>query len=146
MLRIRRLSGEDLACFSLSNLSDVKALKQRLHEQHGLPPRFRQRLLYEGKTLDDADKLNSVLDRQVVAAAAALASVMEPQPVAWMPSAPESEQSEQAAATERDSASMGVGALKRQLTLEDKEEMLRRLRPRLLYICSARTPCSIYSF
>ena len=71
---------------------------------------------------------------------------MEPQTVAWMPSAPESEQSEQAAATERDSASMGVGALKRQLTLQDKEEMLRRLRPRLLYICSANAPCSIYSF
>ncbi|CAE7837843.1 ilvG [Symbiodinium sp. CCMP2592] len=41
MLRIKRLSGEEVTSVHLSELSDVKALKQRLHQQHGLPPRFR---------------------------------------------------------------------------------------------------------
>ncbi|CAE7614710.1 ANKRD50 [Symbiodinium sp. CCMP2592] len=59
MLRITQLSGEELTCLPLTELNDVKALKQRLHEQHGLPPRFRQRLLHEGNTLDDAVKLET---------------------------------------------------------------------------------------
>ncbi|OLQ11106.1 Ankyrin repeat domain-containing protein 50 [Symbiodinium microadriaticum] len=41
MLRITLLSGEELTSLPLAELSDVKALKQRLHQQHGLPPRFR---------------------------------------------------------------------------------------------------------
>ena len=57
MLRITLLSGEEVTSLALAELSDVKALKQRLHQQHGLPPRFRQRLLHEGNTLDDAVKL-----------------------------------------------------------------------------------------
>ena len=47
MLRITQLSGEELTSLPLAELSDVKALKQRLHQQHGMPPRFRQRLLHE---------------------------------------------------------------------------------------------------
>ena len=54
MLRITQLSGEELTSIPIEELSDVKALKQRLHENHGLPPRFRQRLLQGGTTLDDA--------------------------------------------------------------------------------------------
>ena len=50
----------------LTELSDVKGLKQRLHQQHGLPPRFRQRLLHEGNALDDAVKLDSAMDLQVL--------------------------------------------------------------------------------
>ena len=68
MLRIRKLSGEEVASLPLAELSDVKALKQRLHQQHGLPPRFRQRLLHESKALDDSVTLDSVFDLQVVAA------------------------------------------------------------------------------
>ena len=109
MLRIRKLSGEDLASFPLSELSDVKALKQRLREQHGLPPRFRQRLLHKGNILDDA---------------VTLAFLMVPQAVPTTPS-------------ERGSRSMGAVVLKRQLTLEDcllkeREELFRRIRPYLL--------------
>ncbi|CAE7221135.1 MTR1 [Symbiodinium natans] len=50
----------------VAELSDVRALKQRLHEQQGLPPRFRQRLLHEGCTLEDGVKLDSEMDLQVV--------------------------------------------------------------------------------
>ena len=65
LLRITQLSGEELTSIPLAELSDVRALKQRLHRQHGLPPRFRQRLLQEGSTLDDDVKLDSVMDLQV---------------------------------------------------------------------------------
>ena len=66
MLRITLLSGEELTRLPLAELSDVKALKQRLHQQHGLPPRFRQRLLHEGNTLDNAVKLETEMDLQAV--------------------------------------------------------------------------------
>ncbi|CAE7376770.1 unnamed protein product [Symbiodinium sp. CCMP2456] len=62
MLHVRKLSGEEVACIPLVELSDVKSLKQRLHQQHGLPPRFRQRLLHMENTLDDAVMLESLLD------------------------------------------------------------------------------------
>ena len=44
----------------------MKALKQRLHEQQGLPPRFRQRLFHEGNNLDDVVRLETAMDLQVV--------------------------------------------------------------------------------
>eukprot|EP00439_Symbiodinium_sp_Y106_P072109 s2440_g13.t1 len=66
MLRITLLSGEEVTSLALAELSDVKALKQRLHQQHGLPPRFRQRLLHEGNTLDDAVKLETEIDLQLL--------------------------------------------------------------------------------
>ena len=66
MLRITLLSGEEVASLPLAELSDVKALKERLHQQHGLPPRFRQRLLHDGNPLDDAIKLESAMDLQVL--------------------------------------------------------------------------------
>eukprot|EP00439_Symbiodinium_sp_Y106_P064280 s2676_g10.t1 len=69
MLRITLLSGEELASLPLTELSDVKALKQRLHQQHGLPPRFRQRLLHDGNPLDDDVQLDTEMDLQAVIAA-----------------------------------------------------------------------------
>ena len=66
MLRITQLSGEELTSLPLAELSDVKVLKQRLHQQHGLPPRFRQRLLHEGNPLDDGVKLDTAMDLQAV--------------------------------------------------------------------------------
>ena len=69
MLRVTQLSGEEVTSIPLAELSDVRALKQRLHRQHGLPPRFRQRLLQEGNTVDDAMKLDAPIDLQVVAMA-----------------------------------------------------------------------------
>ena len=60
MLRITRLSGETLASIPAAEVDDVKALKQRLHQHYDLPPRFRQRLFHEGKSLDDSVSLDSV--------------------------------------------------------------------------------------
>ncbi|CAE7305917.1 ANKRD50 [Symbiodinium natans] len=62
MLNIMLLSGQHLTSLPLAELSDVKALKQRLHQEHGLPPRFRQRLLQDGHPLDDAVKLLARLE------------------------------------------------------------------------------------
>ena len=64
MLRVRTLSGEEVASIPVVELSDVMALKQQLHRQHGLPTRFRQRLFHGGCPLEDAAKLDSpqVLD------------------------------------------------------------------------------------
>ena len=50
----------------LTELSDVKGLKRRLHQQHALPPRFRQRLFHNGGIFDDAFKLDSAMDLQVL--------------------------------------------------------------------------------
>ena len=67
MLRVRLLSGEEVANVPLQDeLSDVKALKQHLHQRHGLPPRFRQRLLLHGEILDDATKLDSTMELELV--------------------------------------------------------------------------------
>ncbi|CAE7901887.1 ANKRD50 [Symbiodinium microadriaticum] len=66
MLRVTLLSGEELTSLPLAQLSDVKGLKQRLHQQHGLPPRFRQRLLHDGNPLDDAVQLDTAMDLQAV--------------------------------------------------------------------------------
>ena len=66
MLRITLLSGQELTSIAVEDALDVKALKQRLNKSHGLPPRFRQRLLQEGQTLDDAFQLDSPMDLQVV--------------------------------------------------------------------------------
>ncbi|CAE7522430.1 ANKRD50 [Symbiodinium sp. CCMP2456] len=69
MLRVMALSGEEVATIPLIELSDVKFLKQRLNLQHGLQPRFRQRLLYKGNTLDDAVRLDSIMDLDAASAA-----------------------------------------------------------------------------
>ncbi|CAE7942703.1 unnamed protein product [Symbiodinium sp. KB8] len=66
MLRITLLSGEELIRLPLTELSDVKALKRRLHQHHGLPPRFRQRLFNNGEILDDDFQLDSAMDLQVL--------------------------------------------------------------------------------
>ncbi|CAE7863587.1 ANKRD50 [Symbiodinium necroappetens] len=97
MLRVMPLSGEEVATIPFSELTDVKFLKQRLHLQHGLQPRFRQRLLYEGNTLDDAVRLDSITDLDS-------ASVAFPEEPAKTKRPPASEQ-----------ISVGDAALKRQL-------------------------------
>ena len=57
MLRIRMLSGEELASAPVEDLSNVRELKQTLHQLKGMPPRFRQRLLLDGASLADSTKL-----------------------------------------------------------------------------------------
>jgi len=66
MLRITLLSGEELTSIAVEDVHDVKALKQQLNKMYGLPPRFRQRLLHDGQTLDDAFNLDLPMDLQVV--------------------------------------------------------------------------------
>ena len=66
MLHIRMLSGEEVTSIPVEEVSTVQELKRRLHQLHGLPPRFRQRLLCQGSMMDDADKLDSSLDLELV--------------------------------------------------------------------------------
>ena len=51
---------------AVGEVSDVRSLKRRLSRLHGLPPRFRQRLLCDGTALEDAEELDSPLDLQLV--------------------------------------------------------------------------------
>ena len=68
MLRIRMVSGEELATIPVEEVSSVRALKRRLQQLHGLPPMFRQRLLLQGssKKLDDDDKVDLPMDLELV--------------------------------------------------------------------------------
>ena len=68
MLRITLLSGGELTSIPFMELSDmdIKALKLRLHQQHGLPPRFRQKLMHSDKPLDDDTELDSVIGLEAV--------------------------------------------------------------------------------
>ena len=60
------LSGEDVAIIPVEELSDVKELKLQLHRVHGMPTRFRQRLLVRGSALADSTKLDSPMDLELV--------------------------------------------------------------------------------
>ena len=62
MLHVRWLSGEELATLPADDVRDVRAVKQRLHKTHGVPPRFRQRVLLDGKNLDDAAEVDASMD------------------------------------------------------------------------------------
>ena len=67
MLRITwMLSGEEVARFSLEELSDVKALKQELNRKHRQPTRFRQKLFLCGDPLNDSALLDSPMELQLV--------------------------------------------------------------------------------
>ena len=66
MLHVRLLSGEVVTSIPVEELSDVRDLKRRLNQLHGLPSRFRQRLLLNDGTLEDADKLEAPLDLHLV--------------------------------------------------------------------------------
>ena len=66
MLRIRMLSGSEVANVPVEERSNVRSLKQQLTHQHGLPPRFRQRLLRHGENLDDTAELDSPVNLDLV--------------------------------------------------------------------------------
>ena len=55
---------------------DVRALKGRLNQLYGLPPRFRQRLLLHGKCLEDTATLHPGMELELVI----LALVPDPSP------------------------------------------------------------------
>ena len=65
MLHIWRASGEELAAIRVGDFSDVRALKRHLQGLCGVP-RFRQRLLASGSSLEDAAELQSSADLQLV--------------------------------------------------------------------------------
>ena len=66
MLRIRRISGEELTIALEGDLvPDVRALKQHLNQLHDLPPRFRQRLLLDGQCLEDTTTLRSAMELEL---------------------------------------------------------------------------------
>ena len=44
----------------------MRSLKKRLTQLHGLPPRFRQRLLLDGETLEDTAKLDCPTSLELV--------------------------------------------------------------------------------
>ena len=67
-VRIRRVSGEELTT-SLEEedlILDVRALKRRLNQLYGLPPRFRQRLLLHGTCLEDSATLHPGMELELV--------------------------------------------------------------------------------
>ncbi|OLP87712.1 Ankyrin repeat domain-containing protein 50 [Symbiodinium microadriaticum] len=66
MLRIRMLSGEEVAAMPVEELRDVKELKQQLNRLHGLPTRFRQRLFVCGTLLDDSAPLDLLMELELV--------------------------------------------------------------------------------
>ena len=67
MLRIKRISGEELTTAPEEDLlPDVRALKRRLNQLYGLPPRFRQRLLLHDKCLEDTATLHPGMELELV--------------------------------------------------------------------------------
>ena len=60
------LSGEEVACMPVEELSDARALQQQLNRLHGLPVRFRQRLFLGGSSLDDSVHLDSSMELELV--------------------------------------------------------------------------------
>ena len=53
MLRVWRMSGEQLASLALDDMTDVKDLKQALRREFDCPACLQQ-LLHDGSSLDDA--------------------------------------------------------------------------------------------
>ncbi|CAE7632510.1 ANK3 [Symbiodinium sp. CCMP2456] len=66
MLQIKMLSGEAVASLPVEEINDVRGLKQKLIELHGMPPRFRQRILLNGESLEDTVKLDRPMDLELV--------------------------------------------------------------------------------
>ena len=66
MLRVTRLSGEEVASIAVGEVRNVRYLKRHLSRLPGVPSRFRQRLLLNGRELEDADELDSPMDLQLV--------------------------------------------------------------------------------
>ena len=65
VLRVRRISGEEVTAVPVEELSTVRALKRDLQKQSGIS-RFRQRLLHKGTVLNDDLTLESPLELQLV--------------------------------------------------------------------------------
>ena len=65
MLRVWRLSGEELAAINIADIREVTDVKAILCRQHGCPPSM-QKLLHNGSILEDSTKLETPIDLQLV--------------------------------------------------------------------------------
>ena len=65
MIRVWRVSGEELAAISVEETSDVSELKKQLRKQNGIPLCMQQ-LLHNGSVLDDSTKLQPTMEVQLV--------------------------------------------------------------------------------
>ena len=61
MLRICKISGQELPAVSAEKIGDIRDLKQKLCILHGFPVCL-QKLLHEGHSLDDSAKLETLQD------------------------------------------------------------------------------------
>ena len=66
----------------VEQLSNARALKQELSRLHGLPTRFRQRLLLDGNPLDDSAQLVSPAELELVLLSYSMASRMQAEELA----------------------------------------------------------------
>ncbi|CAE7333388.1 Ank1 [Symbiodinium necroappetens] len=64
MLRVWKASGEELVAISGKELKTVRALKKQLQGYCGLP-RFRQRLLLDGRNMEDDESVDFPTDRDL---------------------------------------------------------------------------------
>ena len=65
MLRIWRISGQELPAVSMEKVLDVRDLKASLRSLHGFPMCMQQ-LLHKGNSLDNSTKLDVTMDLQIV--------------------------------------------------------------------------------
>ena len=65
MLQIRMISGGEIS-IPLEEIRNVRGLKRYLNQLRGYPLGFRQRLLLNGEALEDAVKLDSPMDLDLV--------------------------------------------------------------------------------
>ena len=65
MLRIWRMSGQELLTGSMDAISDVGDLKASLRSLHGFP-KCMQQLLHNGNSLDNSTKLDAPINLQLV--------------------------------------------------------------------------------
>ncbi|CAE7946096.1 unnamed protein product [Symbiodinium sp. KB8] len=65
MVRVRWVSGEDLARISDEELTDVESLKKRLRVETGVP-RCLQQLVHEGRRLDDTEEIREGMEVHLI--------------------------------------------------------------------------------
>ena len=65
MIRVWRVSGEELATVPAAELSDAVSLQRRLRAKHGIPLCLQQ-LLYDGRKLVEHDKFDTPMELQLI--------------------------------------------------------------------------------
>ena len=70
MIRVRRVTGEELAAIPVEELSDVASLQRWLRAKHGMPVSLQQ-LLHDNRKLEDHDMLGAPMELQLILATTA---------------------------------------------------------------------------